>query len=94
MCIIEAIALQRYRSRASLDRSGARLVQDEATLMKIIELTKSLSMPHQVPDAVNMFVLSDVTILKICMWCFSPLIANFVPHMEDFTLFLNMFNLR
>ena len=47
--ILEAIALQRYRSRASLDRSGARLVQDEATLMKIMELTKSLSMPHQVP---------------------------------------------
>ena len=88
MSIIEAIALQRYRSRASLDRSGARLVQDEATLMKIIELTKSLSMPHQVPNVVNMFVMSDVTILKMCMWCFSPFIANFVPDLEDFTLCL------
>lgn len=68
MSIIEAIALQRYRSRASLDRSGARLVQDEATLMKIIELTKSLSMPHQVPDVVNMFVMSDVTVLKMCTY--------------------------
>ena len=85
--IIEAIALQRYRSRASLDRSGARLVQYEATLMKIIELTKSLSMPHQVPDVVNMFVMSDVTVLKcVRMWCFSPFIANFVPDLEDFTL--------
>ena len=46
--VLEAVALQRYRSRASLDRSGARLVQDEATLVKMLELAKSLSLPHQV----------------------------------------------
>lgn len=50
LSIVEAIALQRYRSRASLDRSGARLVQDEATLMKMLEMAKSLSLPHQVPN--------------------------------------------
>ena len=38
-----------------MDRSGARLVQDEATLMKIMELTKSLSMPHQVPDGQSVY---------------------------------------
>ena len=41
-------ALQRYRSRASMDRSGARLVQDEATLVKMLEMAKSLGIPHQV----------------------------------------------
>ena len=54
--VVEAIALQRYRSRASLDRSGARLVQDEATLVKMLEMTKSLSLPHQVLGNDTVFV--------------------------------------
>ena len=48
MVVVEATALQRYRSRATLDRSGARLVQDEATLVKMLEMAKSLSLSHQV----------------------------------------------
>jgi len=35
-------------SRASLDRCGARLVQDESTLAKMLEMAKSLGLPHQV----------------------------------------------
>ena len=47
--LLFAEATSRHRSsRASLDRCGARLVQDEATLTKMLEMAKSLGLPHQV----------------------------------------------
>ena len=46
---IETAQTARHRNgRASLDRSGARLVQDEATLIKMLEMAKSIGLPHQV----------------------------------------------